>query len=80
MPAGPWPSRPMMDTLPHPDREEAGRGDDAMKIEVVVYGAEEGGYWAEVPAIPVCATPGDPFEELLKNLFAAIAGLPFSHH
>jgi len=29
-----------------------------MKIKVVVHDAEEGGYWAEVPAIPGCATQG----------------------
>ena len=27
-----------------------------MKLKVVVHEAEEGGYWAEVPAIPGCAT------------------------
>lgn len=27
-----------------------------MKIKVVVHEAEEGGFWAEVPAIPGCAT------------------------
>ena len=26
-----------------------------MKLKVVVHVAEEGGYWAEVPAIPGCA-------------------------
>ena len=36
--------------------------------------AEEGGYWAEVPAIPGCATQGDTFEELLQNLYEAITG------
>lgn len=36
--------------------------------------AEEGGYWAEVPAIPGCATQGDTFEELLKNLYEAVEG------
>ena len=30
-----------------------------MKLRVVVHEAEEGGYWAEVPAIPGCATQGD---------------------
>lgn len=34
-----------------------------MKIKVGVYEAEEGGYWAEVPAIPGCATRGQTFEE-----------------
>jgi len=45
-----------------------------MKIKVVVHEAEEGGYWAEVPAIPGCATQGESFEELLKNLYEAIEG------
>ena len=45
-----------------------------MKIKVVIHEAEEGGFWAEVPAIPGCATQGDTFEELLKNLYEAIEG------
>lgn len=45
-----------------------------MKLKVVVHEAEEGGYWAEVPAIPGCATQGETFEELLKNLYEAIEG------
>jgi predicted RNase H-like HicB family nuclease len=45
-----------------------------MKLKVVVHEAEEGGYWAEVPAIPGCATEGDTFEELLKNLYEAVEG------
>ena len=46
----------------------------AMKIKVIVHEAEEGGYWAEVPAIPGCATQGDTFEELLQNLYEAVEG------
>ncbi|MEX2034482.1 MAG: type II toxin-antitoxin system HicB family antitoxin [Xanthobacteraceae bacterium] len=45
-----------------------------MKIKVVVHEAEEGGFWAEVPAIPGCATQADSFEELLQNLYEAIEG------
>ena len=45
-----------------------------MKIKVVVHEAEEGGYWAEVPAIPGCATQGETFEELLQNLYGAVEG------
>ena len=45
-----------------------------MKIKVVVHEAEEGGYWAEVPAIPGCATQGENFEELLHNLYEAVEG------
>ena len=45
-----------------------------MKLKVVVHEAEEGGHWAEVPAIPGCATQGDTFEELLANLYEAVEG------
>ena len=45
-----------------------------MKLKVVVHEAEEGGYWAEVPAIPGCATQGESFEELLSNLYEAVEG------
>jgi len=45
-----------------------------MKLKVIIHEAEEGGYWAEVPAIPGCATQGDTFDELLKNLYEAVEG------
>ena len=45
-----------------------------MKIKVIVREAEEGGYWAEVPAMPGCATQGETFEELLQNLYEAVEG------
>jgi predicted RNase H-like HicB family nuclease len=45
-----------------------------MKIKVVVHDAEDSGFWAEVPGIPGCATQGETFEELLKNLYEAIEG------
>ena len=43
-----------------------------VKLKVIVHEAEEGGYWAEVPAIPGCATQGETFEELLQNLYEAV--------
>ena len=43
-----------------------------MKLKIIVHEAEEGGYWAEVPAILGCATQGETFEELLQNLYEAI--------
>jgi predicted RNase H-like HicB family nuclease len=55
-------------------RVDVSAGREAMKINVVIHEAEEGGYWAEVPAIPGCATQGDTFEELLTNLYEAIEG------
>ena len=45
-----------------------------MKVKVIVHEAEEGGYWAEVPAIPGCATQGETFQELLTNLYEAVEG------
>ncbi|CBN58500.1 MULTISPECIES: type II toxin-antitoxin system HicB family antitoxin [Kamptonema] len=45
-----------------------------MKLKVIIHEAEEGGFWAEVPAIPGCATQGETFEELLQNLYEAIEG------
>lgn len=44
-----------------------------MKIKVIVH-KEEKGYWAEVPALPGCATQGDTFEELLQNIYEAVEG------
>lgn len=43
-----------------------------MKLKVIIHEAEEGGYWAEVPSIPGCATQGETFQELLGNLYEAI--------
>ncbi len=45
-----------------------------MKIKVMVHEAEEGGFWAEVPAIPGCVSQGETMDELLKNLNEAIEG------
>jgi len=46
----------------------------SIKISAVVHPAEEGGYWAEVPALPGCITEGDNLEEVMKNLQDAIEG------
>jgi predicted RNase H-like HicB family nuclease len=48
-----------------------------VNIKAVVHEAEEGGYWAEVPTIPGCATQGETLEELLKNLHEAVEGCLF---
>jgi len=45
-----------------------------MKLKVIVHEAEEGGFWAEVPAIPGCATQGETLDELLSNVREAIEG------
>ena len=46
----------------------------AVNLTVIVHNAEEGGYWAEVPAIPGCATQGDTWEGLLANIDEAVQG------
>jgi len=45
-----------------------------LRVKVIIHAAEEGGYWAEVPALPGCLTEGDTREELLTNLREAIEG------
>jgi predicted RNase H-like HicB family nuclease len=45
-----------------------------MKIRAIIHPAEEGGYWAEVPALPGCITEGDTMEEIMANLKDAIEG------
>lgn len=45
-----------------------------MKLKVIVHEAEEGGYWAEVPAIVGCVTQGESLEELLQNIHEAVEG------
>ena len=45
-----------------------------MQIKTIIHPAEEGGYWAEVPALPGCITEGDSMEEVINNLQDAIKG------
>ncbi len=45
-----------------------------MKIKVVIHEAKEGGYWAEVPSIPGCATQGEDMQELIENIYDAVEG------
>jgi predicted RNase H-like HicB family nuclease len=43
-----------------------------MQVKMVVHEAEEGGFWAEVPALPGCVSQGETMEELLANVREAI--------
>ena len=45
-----------------------------MNIKTIIHDAEEGRYWAEVPAIPGCVCQGATMQELLANLPEAIEG------
>lgn len=49
-----------------------------MLLKIVVHDAEEGGYWAEVPAFPNCATQGETlglFKYLVKMAGLSQEGL-----
>jgi predicted RNase H-like HicB family nuclease len=39
---------------------------------VLIHAAEEGGYWAEVPALEGCFSQGETIEELLDDARGAI--------
>ena len=45
-----------------------------MNLKVIVHRADEGGYWAEVPAIPGCVSQGNSLDELRENIHEAIEG------
>jgi len=45
-----------------------------MQIQAVIHTAEEGGFWAEVPALPGCVSQGESIEELTRNICEAIEG------
>lgn len=44
-----------------------------MEYVLVIHQAEEGGYWAEVPALDGCFVQGETIEEVLQDAPAAIA-------
>jgi predicted RNase H-like HicB family nuclease len=43
-----------------------------MKVKAIIHEAEEGGFWAEVPALPGCVTQGETEEEVTSNLREAV--------
>ena len=43
-------------------------------LTAYVHPAEEGRYWAEVPALPGCLTQGETLDEVVENLNDAIEG------
>jgi predicted RNase H-like HicB family nuclease len=45
-----------------------------MKLKVWIHPAEEGGYWAEVPALPGCVSEGETFDDTLANIREAAEG------
>ena len=45
-----------------------------MTLKAIIHEAEEGGYWAEVPALPGCVTQGETVEDVTLNLREAVEG------
>ena len=45
-----------------------------MKLKILVHPAEEGGFWAEAPALPGCVSEGETLEETLANIREAAEG------
>ncbi len=43
-----------------------------MEYTVLIYQAEEGGFWAGVPSLPGCYSQGETIEETMKNIKEAI--------
>jgi predicted RNase H-like HicB family nuclease len=41
---------------------------------VLIHKAEEGGYWAEVPALPGCVSQGETVDDVRSNVREAIEG------
>jgi predicted RNase H-like HicB family nuclease len=48
-----------------------------MTLKAIIHEAEEGGFWAEVPALPGCFTQAESLKELEANLHEAIEGWLF---
>jgi predicted RNase H-like HicB family nuclease len=44
-----------------------------MNVKIIVHNAEEGGFWAEAPALPGWVSQGETTEELTANMREAVA-------
>jgi predicted RNase H-like HicB family nuclease len=44
------------------------------RIKAVIHPAEEGGFWAEVPALRGCVSEGDTLDEVVANIREAARG------
>ena len=42
---------------------------------IIIHQEREGGFWAEVPALPGCYSQGETIEELKTNIREAIEGV-----
>lgn len=54
---------------------QCAKNQEVENYAVVIHEAPEGGFWAEVPALPGCYSQGESVEELMANIREAIAGV-----
>jgi len=47
---------------------------NSVTLKVLIHKAEEGGYWAEVPALPGCVSQGETMDDVRTNVREAIEG------
>lgn len=47
---------------------------EVLNYSVKIHAAEEGGFWAEVPALPGCFTQGQTLDEVIAMAKEAIEG------
>jgi predicted RNase H-like HicB family nuclease len=45
-----------------------------MKLKAVIHPSDEGGFWAEVPALPGCVSEGETYDETVANIREAAEG------
>jgi predicted RNase H-like HicB family nuclease len=45
------------------------------RYTAVIHEDPEGGFWAEVPALPGCYSQGETIDELMENIREAITGV-----
>ena len=45
------------------------------RYSAIIHQDPEGGFWAEVPALPGCYSQGETMDELMANVREAIAGV-----
>ena len=45
-----------------------------MTLKAIIHPADEGGFWAEIPALPGCVTQGESIAEVMANLKEAVEG------
>jgi len=56
-------------------REKAGKDTTPnMNYTIAIHDDPDGGYWAEVPALPGCVSQGETVAELKANIREAIEG------